>query len=229
MAPRDEAMLVHMLRTALVYDEGPVALRYPRGAGAGVELPSSPHPLDDRNRRILREGERVALLGYGTGVGKASRPHRCSPSAGSRDRRRRAVREADRCGSRCPARRGARAARHSRGGRAGGRLWLSGVGRRSHDARRRAPGSCGSGSPIATSPRRPGAPARGGRFSPVRGSPNGSKQRSRSGAASRAERNGPPSWRAVPREERCLRLIAGVSLDCGRLARRVAGHRANAA
>src|SRR5439155_1135185 len=36
MAPRDEAMLVHMLRTALAYDDGPIALRYPRGEGTGV-------------------------------------------------------------------------------------------------------------------------------------------------------------------------------------------------
>ncbi|HEV3179822.1 MAG TPA: 1-deoxy-D-xylulose-5-phosphate synthase, partial [Steroidobacteraceae bacterium] len=42
MAPRDEAMLVHMLRTALTYDDGPVALRYPRGEGAGVALPPQP-------------------------------------------------------------------------------------------------------------------------------------------------------------------------------------------
>ncbi len=39
MAPRDEAMLVHMLRTALEYDDGPIALRYPRGEGVGVALP----------------------------------------------------------------------------------------------------------------------------------------------------------------------------------------------
>jgi 1-deoxy-D-xylulose-5-phosphate synthase len=71
MAPRDEALLIHMLRTALVYDDGPVALRYPRGAAAGVELPGSPHPLEIGTGEILREGERVALLGYGTGVGKA--------------------------------------------------------------------------------------------------------------------------------------------------------------
>src|SRR5436309_2380264 len=39
MAPRDEAMLVHMLHTAVGYDDGPVALRYPRGEGTGVALP----------------------------------------------------------------------------------------------------------------------------------------------------------------------------------------------
>ncbi len=71
MAPRDEAMLVHMLRTALVYDDGPVALRYPRGEAVGVGLPAAPKPIEIGTGEILREGERVALLGYGTGVQKA--------------------------------------------------------------------------------------------------------------------------------------------------------------
>ncbi|MBE2316631.1 1-deoxy-D-xylulose-5-phosphate synthase [Solirubrobacter sp. CPCC 204708] len=70
MAPRDEAMLVHMLHTALQID-GPAALRYPRGAGVGVELPSAPELIPVGTGEILREGERVALVGYGTGVGKA--------------------------------------------------------------------------------------------------------------------------------------------------------------
>jgi 1-deoxy-D-xylulose-5-phosphate synthase len=71
MAPRDEAMLVHMLHTALRYDDGPIALRYPRGAGVGVELPRRPEAIEIGSGEILREGDRVALLGYGTGVGKA--------------------------------------------------------------------------------------------------------------------------------------------------------------
>jgi 1-deoxy-D-xylulose-5-phosphate synthase len=70
-APRDEAMLVHMLHTALAYDDGPIALRYPRGNGIGVELPEQPSVLEIGTGEILREGDRVALLGYGTGVGKA--------------------------------------------------------------------------------------------------------------------------------------------------------------
>jgi 1-deoxy-D-xylulose-5-phosphate synthase len=70
MAPRDEAMLVHMLHTALHVD-GPAAVRYPRGAGVGVELPSAPGLLRVGTGEVLREGERVALVGYGTGVGKA--------------------------------------------------------------------------------------------------------------------------------------------------------------
>jgi len=71
MAPRDEAMLVHMLHTALSYDEGPIALRYPRGEGVGVELPATPRALRVGTGEILREGGRVALVGYGSGVGKA--------------------------------------------------------------------------------------------------------------------------------------------------------------
>jgi 1-deoxy-D-xylulose-5-phosphate synthase len=73
MAPRDEAMLVHMLRTALQYDGGPIALRYPRGAGVGEPLPDHPEPIEIGTGEILQSGEspRVALLGYGSGVGKA--------------------------------------------------------------------------------------------------------------------------------------------------------------
>jgi 1-deoxy-D-xylulose-5-phosphate synthase len=82
MAPRDEAMLVHMLHTALVYDDGPIALRYPRGEGAGVPLPAQPRAVPIGTGEILRAagrergaqpggGRRVALIGYGAGVGKA--------------------------------------------------------------------------------------------------------------------------------------------------------------
>jgi 1-deoxy-D-xylulose-5-phosphate synthase len=67
MAPRDEAMLVHMLHTAIAYD-GPAALRYPRGAAEGVELPSQPELVPIGRGEVLAEGERVALLGYGYGV-----------------------------------------------------------------------------------------------------------------------------------------------------------------
>jgi 1-deoxy-D-xylulose-5-phosphate synthase len=70
MAPRDEAMLVHMLHTAISLD-GPAAIRYPRGAGVGVELPLAPSLIGVGTGEILREGERIALVGYGSGVGKA--------------------------------------------------------------------------------------------------------------------------------------------------------------
>jgi 1-deoxy-D-xylulose-5-phosphate synthase len=67
MAPRDEAMLVHMLHTAIAH-EGPAALRYPRGAAQGVGLPEAPQLLAIGKGEVLAEGERVALLGYGYGV-----------------------------------------------------------------------------------------------------------------------------------------------------------------
>jgi 1-deoxy-D-xylulose-5-phosphate synthase len=77
MAPRDEAMLVHMLRTALTFD-GPIAMRYPRGEGMGVAIPHEPRAIAIGTGEILREGgagettgRRVALIGYGSGVGKA--------------------------------------------------------------------------------------------------------------------------------------------------------------
>jgi 1-deoxy-D-xylulose-5-phosphate synthase len=76
MAPRDEAMLVNMLHTAINHDDGPVAIRYPRGEGAGVPLPKRAKKIPIGTGEILREADRegssrVALLGYGSGVGKA--------------------------------------------------------------------------------------------------------------------------------------------------------------
>src|ERR1700722_19467592 len=102
MAPRDEAMLVNMLHTALIYDDGPITLRYPRGAGTGIALPEKPQVIPIGTGEILLERGhqvgsvalstprrrarvtdaraapgvvspigRVALIGYGNGVGKA--------------------------------------------------------------------------------------------------------------------------------------------------------------
>jgi 1-deoxy-D-xylulose-5-phosphate synthase len=73
MAPRDEAMLVHMLRTALAHDDGPIAFRYPRGAAEGIPIPDKPQELPIGKGELLTEGERVALLGYGYGVQVAMR------------------------------------------------------------------------------------------------------------------------------------------------------------
>jgi 1-deoxy-D-xylulose-5-phosphate synthase len=70
MAPRDEAMLVHMLHTAIAYD-GPAALRYPRGAAEGVALPAAPELVPIGRGEVLASGERVALLGYGYGMAVA--------------------------------------------------------------------------------------------------------------------------------------------------------------
>jgi 1-deoxy-D-xylulose-5-phosphate synthase len=60
-------MLVDMLHTAIAHD-GPIALRYPRGEGVGVPIASKPRALEIGTGELLREGERVALLGYGLGV-----------------------------------------------------------------------------------------------------------------------------------------------------------------
>ena len=71
MAPRDEAMLTRMMRTAVLHDDGPIALRYPRGNALGVEVPADPQPIEVGVGEILEQGERVALVGYGTGVQKS--------------------------------------------------------------------------------------------------------------------------------------------------------------
>ncbi|KAL7178052.1 hypothetical protein ACSBR2_031249 [Camellia fascicularis] len=70
MAPSNEAELFHMVATAAAIDDRPSCFRYPRGNGVGVVLPSGNKgiPLEVGKGRILIEGERVALLGYGTAV-----------------------------------------------------------------------------------------------------------------------------------------------------------------
>jgi 1-deoxy-D-xylulose-5-phosphate synthase len=70
MAPRNEAMLVHMMRTALAHD-GPIALRYPRGAAEGAPMPQRAEEIAIGTGEVLRDGERVALVGYGWGVSVA--------------------------------------------------------------------------------------------------------------------------------------------------------------
>ncbi|MDE3015667.1 MAG: 1-deoxy-D-xylulose-5-phosphate synthase [Pseudomonadota bacterium] len=66
MAASDEADLVHMVATAVAYDDGPIAFRYPRGEGTGVAIPPVGMPLEIGKGRIMREGNRVALLSLGT-------------------------------------------------------------------------------------------------------------------------------------------------------------------
>jgi 1-deoxy-D-xylulose-5-phosphate synthase len=65
MAAADEAELVHMVATAAAIDDGPSALRYPRGEGIGVPMPAHGVPLEIGRGRILREGTRVALFSFG--------------------------------------------------------------------------------------------------------------------------------------------------------------------
>jgi 1-deoxy-D-xylulose-5-phosphate synthase len=71
MAPADEAELKHMIATAAAYDEGPCAFRYPRGEGVGVDLPEKGEALEIGKGRILKTGDSVALLSFGTRLAEA--------------------------------------------------------------------------------------------------------------------------------------------------------------
>jgi 1-deoxy-D-xylulose-5-phosphate synthase len=66
MAASDEAELVHMVATAAAYDNGPIAFRYPRGEGVGVDMPEFGVPLDIGKGRMVREGSRIAIVSLGT-------------------------------------------------------------------------------------------------------------------------------------------------------------------
>ena len=66
MAAADEAELVHMVATAVAHDEGPIAFRFPRGEGVGVEIPEKGIPLEIGKGRMIREGKGVAILSFGT-------------------------------------------------------------------------------------------------------------------------------------------------------------------
>jgi 1-deoxy-D-xylulose-5-phosphate synthase len=71
MAPADEAELVHMVATAAAIGDRPSSLRYPRGEGTGVALPSTGVPLAIGKGRVLREGGKVAILSFGTRLADA--------------------------------------------------------------------------------------------------------------------------------------------------------------
>lgn len=73
MAAADEAELVHMVATAAAHDEGPIAFRYPRGEGEGVEMPERGVPLEIGRGRMIQEGARVALVSFGTRLGEVRR------------------------------------------------------------------------------------------------------------------------------------------------------------
>ena len=82
MAAADEAELVHMVATAAAYDEGPIAFRFPRGEGVGVELPEIGKPLPIGRGRVLREGADVAILSFGTRLAECLRAAELLDSAG---------------------------------------------------------------------------------------------------------------------------------------------------
>ena len=71
MAAADEADLVHMVATAAAHDSGPIALRYPRGEGVGVDMPERGEPLPIGKGRVVREGTRIAILSLGARLGEA--------------------------------------------------------------------------------------------------------------------------------------------------------------
>ena len=66
MAAADEAELVRMVATAAAYDDGPIAFRFPRGEGVGVEMPANPELLEIGKGRMIRDGQQVAILSFGT-------------------------------------------------------------------------------------------------------------------------------------------------------------------
>ena len=66
MAAADEAELAHMVATAAAHDAGPIAFRFPRGEGTGVDMPERGVPLEIGKARIIRKGKGVALLSFGT-------------------------------------------------------------------------------------------------------------------------------------------------------------------
>ena len=66
MAAADEAELVHMVATAAAHDDGPIAFRYPRGEGVGVDMPERGEVLEIGKGRVIREGSGVAILSFGT-------------------------------------------------------------------------------------------------------------------------------------------------------------------
>ncbi|TXM63581.1 1-deoxy-D-xylulose-5-phosphate synthase, partial [Methylobacterium sp. WL103] len=84
MAAADEAELVHMVATCHAHDSGPIALRYPRGEGVGVEMPEVGVPLAiGRGRIVTRpENARVALLSLGTRLGEALKAAETLSAAG---------------------------------------------------------------------------------------------------------------------------------------------------
>ena len=73
MAAADEAELVHMVATAVAHDAGPIAFRYPRGEGQGVDMPETGEVLEIGKGRIVAEGARVAILSFGTRLGEVQK------------------------------------------------------------------------------------------------------------------------------------------------------------
>ena len=73
MAAADEAELARMVKTMQLHDSGPIAVRYPRGEGRGVPLPADPEPLEIGKGRVVKQGNKVAILSLGTRLGEAEK------------------------------------------------------------------------------------------------------------------------------------------------------------
>ena len=71
MAAADEAELAHMISTAVAIDDRPSAVRYPRGEATGIEIPEFAEPLEIGRGRVMREGNSVAILSFGTRLGES--------------------------------------------------------------------------------------------------------------------------------------------------------------
>lgn len=82
MAAADELELMHMVATAAAYDAGPIAFRYPRGEGVGIDLPARGSVLEIGKARMIREGSRVALLSFGTRLQEVQKAAEALAAAG---------------------------------------------------------------------------------------------------------------------------------------------------
>ena len=82
MAAGDEAELMHMVATAVAHDEGPIAFRYPRGEGSGVELPNRGQVLEIGRGRVMVEGTDVAILSFGAHLNEALKAAELLAAAG---------------------------------------------------------------------------------------------------------------------------------------------------
>ena len=82
MAAADEAELVHMVATAAAHNDGPIAFRFPRGEGVGVEMPTRGIPLEIGKGRLIQSGNRVALLSFGTRLSEVMKAAECLAQKG---------------------------------------------------------------------------------------------------------------------------------------------------
>ncbi|MEY8829094.1 1-deoxy-D-xylulose-5-phosphate synthase [Sedimentitalea sp. XS_ASV28] len=84
MAAADEAELKHMVATAVAHDDGPIAFRFPRGEGVGVELPEQGKPLEIGKGRMIQRGKRVAILSFGARLAEVQKAAEALASKGIR-------------------------------------------------------------------------------------------------------------------------------------------------